>query len=288
MGATLHYKSRRYDHRDLQGPSIFWCVAAGLCAGIAASGLPDPYSTYISRAIYVIFVFSVTIATANLFAEILGNYMRKTSIPLPTTGIVFGVLKGSILMIGMLLILSMLGISITPLLTALGVGGLAVALALQDTLSNLFAGLHIIAAGQVRPGDYVKLNTGEEGFVTDITWRNTTIRTRVIGPSLSQVKVIHPSSPRWHKSPRVPSGYQNTVTSNKRGKIARKEQDRICDVLWFADPAEWYRGCLCYRNEESLPIGIRRHHRIPQRRVDEARENRIDKDIERSELKSKV
>ena len=58
----------------------------------------------------------------------------------------------------------------------MGIGGLAVALALQDTLSNLFSGLQIIASRQVRIGDYVKLNTGEEGYVTDITWRNTTIR----------------------------------------------------------------------------------------------------------------
>jgi small-conductance mechanosensitive channel len=64
------------------------------------------------------------------------------------------------------------------MLTALGVGGLAVALAMQDTLSNLFGGFYVAVAGQVRLGDYIKLNTGEEGYVTDIGWRSTTIRTR--------------------------------------------------------------------------------------------------------------
>src|SRR5262249_16602668 len=64
-----------------------------------------------------------------------------------------------------------------PILTALGVGGLAVALALQDTLSNLFAGFYVAIARQVRLHDYIKLNTGEEGYVTDITWRSTTVRT---------------------------------------------------------------------------------------------------------------
>lgn len=56
-------------------------------------------------------------------------------------------------------------------------GGLAVALALQDTLSNLFAGIHTIASRKIRPGDYLKLDTGQEGYVADITWRYTTIRT---------------------------------------------------------------------------------------------------------------
>jgi small-conductance mechanosensitive channel len=79
-------------------------------------------------------------------------------------------------MIGVLIMLQSLGISITPIITALGVGGLAVALALQDTLSNLFSGLQILISRQLRPGDYIRLDTGEEGYVADITWRNTTIR----------------------------------------------------------------------------------------------------------------
>ena len=74
------------------------------------------------------------------------------------------------------MILHSLGISITPILTALGVGGLAAALALQPTLANLFSGLQIIAAKQLHPGDYIKLDSGEEGYVTDIAWRNTIIR----------------------------------------------------------------------------------------------------------------
>ena len=55
-------------------------------------------------------------------------------------------------------------------------GGLAVALALQNTLSNLFSGLQIISSGNFNKGDFIKLHTGEEGFIEDITWRSTTIR----------------------------------------------------------------------------------------------------------------
>ncbi|MBI4473912.1 MAG: mechanosensitive ion channel family protein, partial [Acidobacteria bacterium] len=91
-------------------------------------------------------------------------------------------------LIGMLITLQTLGISITPILTALGVGGLAVALALQDTLSNLFSGLQVIGSGQVRPGDFIKLDTGEQGYVVDVTWRNTTIR------ELSNNMIIVPNS----------------------------------------------------------------------------------------------
>ena len=79
------------------------------------------------------------------------------------------------MILGGLILLNHFNVSITPILTALGVGGLAVALALQDTLSNLFGGFYVAVAGQVRLGDYIKLNTGEEGYVTDIGWRCTTL-----------------------------------------------------------------------------------------------------------------
>ena len=76
---------------------------------------------------------------------------------------------------GLLVILQYYGISIAPILTAAGVGGMAVALALQETLANIFSGLHLILSKQLRIGEYIRLGSGEEGRVTDITWRFTTI-----------------------------------------------------------------------------------------------------------------
>ena len=76
----------------------------------------------------------------------------------------------------MLVILTGLGLQITPILTALGVGGLAVALALQDTLANLFAGFYLTVAKHIRIGNYIKLSSGEEGYLVDIDWRASRLR----------------------------------------------------------------------------------------------------------------
>jgi len=77
--------------------------------------------------------------------------------------------------IGISFILNTLGYSLTPIITALGVGGIAVALALQDTLSNLFSGFYLTISQQVRAGDYIQLDNGSEGFVHDTGWRSTTL-----------------------------------------------------------------------------------------------------------------
>ncbi len=70
------------------------------------------------------------------------------------------------------------GVSLAPVLTALGIGSLAVALALQDTLSNFFSGINLIGDKPFRPGDFVRLEGGgQEGYVESIGWRSTHLRT---------------------------------------------------------------------------------------------------------------
>lgn len=91
-------------------------------------------------------------------------------------GIIKGFNRGILLGIGAMIFLDVIGVSITPLLASLGVGSLAVALALQDTLSNFFSGIYTMVDKPVRVGDFIKLETGEEGYVTDVGWRNTRIR----------------------------------------------------------------------------------------------------------------
>jgi len=78
---------------------------------------------------------------------------------------------------GIMILLDNLGISLTAVWTTLGVGSVAIALALQDTLSNFFAGIYLRLDAPVRVGDYVKLEGREEGFIIQMGWRSTRIRT---------------------------------------------------------------------------------------------------------------
>ena len=97
-------------------------------------------------------------------------------------------MRAVILLLAALSILGTLGVSITPLIASLGVGSLAIALALQPLLSNFFSGLEIVADKPVVVGQYVKLDSGQEGYVTKIGWRSTTVR--LIGDNL----VVIPNS----------------------------------------------------------------------------------------------
>ena len=80
------------------------------------------------------------------------------------------------IVIGGLVLLDSLGVSVTPIIASLGIGSLAVALALQPTLENLFSGIQIILDKLIIPGQYIKLGSGEEGYVERVGWRLTWIR----------------------------------------------------------------------------------------------------------------
>lgn len=86
------------------------------------------------------------------------------------------IISVSLIALGTLVALDQFGVTIAPLLAGLGIGGLAVALALQGTLTNFFAGLNILTDGMIRVGDYVELSGGQAGYVDQIGWRTTRIR----------------------------------------------------------------------------------------------------------------
>lgn len=155
---------------------ILWFVIAGISIAINNLQMDPILANHLKKLLLLIVIFSVTIVVSRILVGLIRAYTEKISDVLPSASIFINLTRIIVYILGMLIMLQSLGISITPILTALGVGGLAVALALQDTLSNLFSGLQILISRQLRPGDYIKLDTGEEGYVVDITWRNTTIR----------------------------------------------------------------------------------------------------------------
>ena len=76
-----------------------------------------------------------------------------------------------------LLVLGILGINVNPLIAGLGLGGVAVGLAIQPTLANLFAGTYVMTEGVVSPGDYIEMEGGVAGYVLEVGWRSTRLRT---------------------------------------------------------------------------------------------------------------
>jgi len=154
-----------------------WCLAVG-CAWGAALALPlsSPYRYDVNHALLAVIVVVVSLGGAKVAGAVVHAGATSQAGTSGSATIFVSITKVIVWTIGGLVLLNSLGVAITPLLTALGVGGLAVALALQDTLSNLFAGVHILASRKVQPGDFIQLDNGKQGYVVDTNWRSTIIR----------------------------------------------------------------------------------------------------------------
>jgi len=162
--------------RSIGGPIMIWSLMLGIYFATETLDLPDRSTRLIEHTLVILTILSLTIMASRLAGNLIRHYGSRLPGATPVTTLTQNLAQLFIILVGILILLRHFGVSITPILTAFGVGGLAVALALQDTLSNLFAGFYVSVASQVRLGDYIKLNTGEEGYVTDISWRSTTIR----------------------------------------------------------------------------------------------------------------
>jgi small-conductance mechanosensitive channel len=160
----------------LEAPSAFLIIALALYISIRLSELPETYMVYAAKGMYLSLILTVTMGIANISGRLLAYFLKKVDLPISVTGLLNAVARALVYAIGILMMLNHLGVSITPIITALGVGGLAMALALQDTLSNLFAGIHILAEHTIRVNDFIRLENGQEGVVVDIGWRTTRIR----------------------------------------------------------------------------------------------------------------
>ena len=161
--------------RSMQGVPIFFSFIIGLYWAIDAVEISPTLTKLLSYLLFTSNVVSITRVLARTVDGVVTMYFERSDKNLPKTTLLNNILIGVIYAMGLLIILQYYGISIAPILTAAGVGGMAVALALQEMLANIFSGLHLILSKQLRIGDYIKLGSGEEGRVTDITWRFTTI-----------------------------------------------------------------------------------------------------------------
>ncbi len=152
------------------------CAIAGTWAAVIALPFEDRWHRAITRLLLALLIAIVTFALARAAGRLIGSAAASRAGVAQSATIFVNITRVVVVAIGLLILLDSVGVSIAPLLTALGVGGLAVALALQDTLSNLFAGVHILASKKVQPGEFIRLDTGQQGYVVDINWRNTVVR----------------------------------------------------------------------------------------------------------------
>lgn len=229
-------------------PSLLWCLAAAIAVSLHFVELDPRPLRWASDAIVIFVIVSLSLVAASLAVRMIAAYGERQGMPLAVAGLSRTLTRVLVLAIGLMTLLAYLKISITPVLTALGVGGIAVALALQDTLANFFAGVHILVERPIFVGDFIRLESGQEGVVTDIGWRTTRVRTlsgnMVVVPNtkITSGTLVNYSLPDPGAVVDLPVAVAHEADADRVAAIAREEALQVEGVdptftpLVFCDP----------------------------------------------------
>lgn len=164
-------------------PFAAFIVLSGIYVALTVLSPPPAVQVVVNKASGVIAVLigaSLVNGIASASLLWLQIYLHRSH-PEHGSGWMFPLVRrgvlGFVIAVAAMVCLDILGINISPLVAGLGIAGLAVALALQPTLANLFAGTYVVTEGLISVGDYVEMSNGIEGYVVDVSWRSTRLHT---------------------------------------------------------------------------------------------------------------
>lgn len=225
-----------------------------------------PYYSTLDKLSVTLLIIIITLITSNFTGSFIKHVLVKRNKNIKFSGILKDLVNAVIIVIGILIILSYWGINIMAILTGLGIVGLGVALALQETLSNFFAGLIINTVKDVEIGDYVYIvDNNLEGFIEDINWREIKIRelkgNLVIIPNskFSQSAVINYSKPNTQMSVLLQLGVDYSNDLEKVESITKEVAKEVLIKLneWTEDPLVLFKAFKEYYIELVVVVKIR-------------------------------
>ncbi len=171
--------------RAMKGVPIYLCMVIGLYWVVTTSDLPAGLEKIFSYVLFAMIIFSITRVCERTLSGFIRLKFSETSDMTQST-LLDTIFRAAIYASGALIVLDYFGISVAPIMAAMGFGSVAFAMGVKEPLENIFTGLLLMISKQIRVNDYIRLSTGDEGRVIDINWRYIT----VMPPNEGSVVVI--------------------------------------------------------------------------------------------------
>jgi small-conductance mechanosensitive channel len=147
------------------------------------------YIVWIDRVVFIVIVYITARVITRILSLLVSRWFHVEKRMEKTPKLVNKIIGIIVFVVAILMVLNYFKVNIGPIIATLGIGGLAIGLALQGTLSNFFAGLNILSDTPFHVGDFIEINQQNiSGYVEDIGWRTTRLLT------LANTIVIVPNS----------------------------------------------------------------------------------------------
>jgi len=237
--------------KQLSKPVLLLIFFVGLYTALKSLSILNDYYLLIDRAFFIIGTLIIALLIARIITVLMLGYLKvRRGFERPPK-LLNKAISVIIFIIAIAVILAYFQIDITPLVAGVGLGALAIGLALQSTLSNFFAGVHLLSDRPITVGDFIELDKDTSGFVEDIGWRSTRIRTMVdnllIIPNakLADSNIINYSMPKQEMSIWLPCGvaYESDLKKVEKVtlEVAKEIQQKIPGAVKDFEPIFRYR-----------------------------------------------
>ncbi len=250
----IAHKKKSYSEfilKQLTKPVLLLIFFIGLYSGVKPLSILIEYKSWIDGAFFIIFTFIAALVVARIITVIMLGYLKiRRGFERPPK-LINKAISIIIFIIAIAVILGYFEVDITPLVAGVGLGALAIGLALQSTLSNFFAGMHLLSDRPIKIGDFIELDKDTSGFVEDIGWRSTRIKTMVdnllIIPNakLADSTILNYSMPKQDMNIWIPCGvaYESNLKKVEEItlEVARDIQQKIPGTVKDYEPLFRYR-----------------------------------------------
>ncbi|TSA55056.1 MAG: mechanosensitive ion channel family protein [Dehalococcoidia bacterium] len=160
-----------------RGPFFFWFMLLGAFVAIKFSSMSNEAQILSGKIIGSILIISIIWLLIILINRLFNLLIDEIKSPKPPGSFITNGVRVTILLLGVLILADYWGWPLTPVILLLAAAIFIAVVASRDTILNIFSGFEIAAARNVKEGDFIKLSSGEEGYVTDMTWRTIKIKT---------------------------------------------------------------------------------------------------------------
>lgn len=230
-------KYAQYILDRLSRPLILLVFFSGLYAATKHLTILTTYRLWIDNGFFVILTFIVAFLASRILTVLMSGFLKARGGSEKTPGLLNKAVVVFIYLIAIVVILGYFNIDITPMVAGVGLGALAIGLALQSTLANFFAGVHLLSDKPIEVDNYIELDENTKGFVEDIGWRSTRIRTLadnlliIPNAKLAESNITNFSKPKHDMSLWIPCGvaYESDLRKVEQVtlEVAKKIQQTV-------------------------------------------------------------
>ena len=156
--------------------SVLWCILVSSALALVVSPVPSQWKSPAANGLWTLLALSLTVSGVRLIEQLILLYGDRLKAPQRAIVVSRSAAKAAIYVVAILVILDIWGVPTTPVIILIAIMAAVAILAGRESVPNLLAGYQLSATGEIKVGDYLRLESGEEGYVRAMDWGATKIQ----------------------------------------------------------------------------------------------------------------